>query len=216
MGTDPRIDRSFLNAGLGYGGYCFPKDLMALERLAERLGYKFPLLREVQRLNEEAVEAAAAKIEDVLWNLEGKHVAMLGLAFKPGTDDVRFSPALALAERLLAAGARVVGFDPQAAVGAKQEVPRLEIARDAYEAATGAHCLVLATEWEEFRDLDLGRLREVMAYPVIVDGRNALDGDAVVAAGFAYYPTGRPAVPDGRLTAAPPTPDTALVAVPDA
>lgn len=216
MGTDPRIDRSFLNAGLGYGGYCFPKDLMALERLAERLGYRFPLLREVQRLNVEAVEAAAAKIEDVLWNLEGKHVAMLGLAFKPGTDDVRFSPALALAERLLAAGAHVVGFDPQAAVGAKQEVPGLEIARDAYEAATGAHCLVLATEWEEFRDLDLGRLREVMAYPVIVDGRNALDGDAVVAAGFSYHPTGRPAVLGARLTTAPRTPDTALLAAPDA
>ncbi|HEX5950524.1 MAG TPA: nucleotide sugar dehydrogenase, partial [Actinomycetota bacterium] len=194
MGSDPRIVRAFLNAGLGYGGYCFPKDLIALERLASRLGYEFPLLREVQRINDEAVQVAAERIEHVLWNLEGKRIAMLGLAFKPGTDDVRFSPALALAARLLAAGAHVVGFDPQAATNAKQEVPDLEIASDPYEAATNAHCLVLATEWDEFRTLDLSVVKASMAYPIVVDGRNALDPAEIARAGFTYYPMGRPPV----------------------
>jgi UDPglucose 6-dehydrogenase len=216
MGADPRIGRAFLNAGLGYGGYCFPKDVMALERLAARLGYEFPLMREVARLNDEAVGAAAAKVEEALWNLEDKRVAILGLAFKPGTDDIRFSPALALARRLLDDGAHVVGFDPQAAADAKQDLPGLEIASGPYEAASGAHCLVVATEWPEFRDLDLAELKRVMAYPVIVDGRNALDADAAAKAGFTYYPMGRPAVHptgsqhqdgDGRRAMVP-TPDT--------
>ncbi|HEU4527175.1 MAG TPA: UDP-glucose/GDP-mannose dehydrogenase family protein [Actinomycetota bacterium] len=214
MGADPRIGRAFLNAGLGYGGYCFPKDVMALERLSARLGYEFPLMREVARLNDEAVAAASARVEEALWNLENKRVAVLGLAFKPGTDDVRFSPALALARRLLDDGAQVVGFDPQAAASAKQELPQLQIASDLYEAATDAHCLVVATEWPEFGDLDLGRLRDLMAYPVIVDGRNALDADAAAAAGFTYYAMGRPPVHptraepngDGRPVAR--TPDT--------
>lgn len=204
MGTDPRIDRAFLNAGLGYGGYCFPKDLIALERLAARLGYEFPLLREVERLNDEAVSVAASRVEEALWNLEDKRVAILGLAFKPGTDDVRFSPALALARRLQSAGAHVVGFDPRAAANAKQDFPELEIASDPYEAAAGAHCLVLATEWHEFRTLDLAALKEVMAYPVVVDGRNALDPVEMAAAGFTYYPMGRPPVLQGRSSAALP------------
>lgn len=194
MGADPRIGRAFLNAGLGYGGYCFPKDVMALERLAARLGYGFPLMREVSRLNDEAVAAAAARVEEALWNLEDKRVAVLGLAFKPGTDDIRFSPALALARRLLDAGAQVIGFDPEAAAAAKQDVPELRIASDPYEAATDAHCLVIATEWPEFRALDLARLKDVMAYPVIVDGRNALEPAEAEAAGFTYYPMGRPVV----------------------
>ncbi len=194
MGADPRINRAFLNAGLGYGGYCFPKDLMALERLATRLGYEFPLLREVERLNDEAVRVAAGKVEEALWNLEDKRVAIFGLAFKPGTDDVRFSPALALARYLLTAGAHVVGFDPRAATNAKNELPELEVASDPYEAASGAHCLVLATEWDEFLHLDLAALKEVVAHPVVVDGRNALDPVEVAAAGFAYFPVGRPPV----------------------
>jgi UDPglucose 6-dehydrogenase len=197
MGADQRISRAFLNAGLGYGGYCFPKDVAALARLASRLGYEFTLLREVERLNEEAVGAAVAKVEEALWNLEDKRVAILGLAFKPDTDDVRFSPALALARRLLTAGARVVGFDPRAMANAKQELPELEMASDPYEAATEAHCVVLATEWEEFRRLDLAALRAVMTYPVLVDGRNALDPVRVAAAGFTYHPMGRPSSPRG-------------------
>jgi UDPglucose 6-dehydrogenase len=194
MGSDPRIGESFLSAGIGYGGYCFPKDLQAFERLAAKLGYDFPLLNEITRINHEAVEAAVAKVTDALWNLEDKRIVLLGLAFKPGTDDTRFAPALELARRLLDEGANVVGYDPQASANAKAEVPDLQIAEDLYDAATGAHCAVVCTEWDEIAGLDLLRLKEVMAYPVVVDGRNLFDVPAMEAAGFTYYPTGRPAI----------------------
>jgi UDPglucose 6-dehydrogenase len=204
MGSDPRIGRAFLNAGIGYGGYCFPKDVAALKRLSERLGYPFPLLQEVERLNDEAVEAVAAKVEEALWNLEGKRIALLGLAFKSGTDDVRFSPSLTLARRLLASGAHVVGFDPHAAGNAKDDLPELELASDAYEAATGAHAIVIATDWEEFRALDLAKLREIMTYPLVVDGRNLMDSTVMAEAGFWYYPTGRPPVVPAPTVPGPP------------
>ena len=137
MGSDPRIGRAFLDAGLGYGGFCFPKDLQAFERLAARLGYDFPLLREVERINGEAVEATFDKVKDALWNLEDKRIALLGLSFKPNTDDVRFSPALALARRLLDEGAAVVGYDPRAGANAKSELPGLEVASSADDAMAG-------------------------------------------------------------------------------
>jgi UDPglucose 6-dehydrogenase len=191
MGADERIGRAFLSAGLGYGGYCLPKDVAALERMAARLGYPFGLLQEVERINGEAVEALARRVEDAVWNLSGKRIALLGLAFKPGTDDVRSSPALALARRLLDAGADVVGYDPEAATEAAAEVPGLRLAGDAYEAAAGAHCLVLATEWPEFAALDVARLGRTMAHRVVVDGRNLFDPAAMEAAGFRYHPTGR-------------------------
>lgn len=194
MGSDPRIGRSFLDAGLGYGGYCFPKDLAAFRNLASRLGYDFRLLDEVARINEDAVERAYRKVEDALWNLEGKRVALLGLAFKPGTDDLRFAPAMVLARRLLDAGARVTAYDPQAGTGAKQEIPEMEIAPDAYSALDGAHCVVLCTEWEEFRQLDLAHVRELMMFPVVVDGRNFFEAETMAAAGFTYVPTGRPPI----------------------
>lgn len=197
MGSDPRIGRAFLNAGLGYGGYCFPKDLVAFDRLAAKLGVDLSLLREVARINDHAVEATVEKVRDALWNLDDKRVALLGLAFKPETDDVRFSPALALARGLLSNGAQVVGYDPWAGDNAKAELPDLELASDPYGAASSAHCLVLCTEWDEFRTIDLGKLRELMAYPLVVDGRNVFDPAEMRRAGFTYYPTGRPAiVPD--------------------
>ncbi len=194
MGADPRIGDAFLGAGIGYGGSCFPKDLVAFERLAVGLGYEFPLLREIARINDEALEAMVDKVRQALWVLEDKRVGLLGLSFKAGTDDVRFSPALALARRLLEEGARVVGFDPVASANAKADVPELEIAADPYDAAAEADCLVLCTAWEEFRRLDLARLKTVMVHPVMVDGRNAFDPDEMRAAGWAYYPTGRPPV----------------------
>jgi len=193
MGADPRIGRAFLDAGLGFGGYCFPKDLQAFERLSSHLGYEFGLLREVAKINEEAVDLAVEKVREALWNLEDKRVALLGLSFKPGTDDTRFSPSLALARRLLAGGAHVVGYDPQAAANAKEELPELEIGLDPYEAVAGSHCVVICTGWPEFRSLDLNRLRALMAFPVVVDGRNLFDANEMRAAGLAYYPTGRPA-----------------------
>ena len=194
MGSDPRIGKDFLGVGLGYGGYCFPKDLQAFERLAASLGYDFPLLNEIARINEEAVGAALKKIEDALWNLDGKRVALLGLAFKPGTDDTRLAPALGVARGLLERGADVVGYDPQAGANAKSDVPELEIAEDPYAAVAGAHCLVVCTEWPDIGALDLARIHDAMAYPVIVDGRNIFDPRKVAALGFTYIPTGRPPV----------------------
>jgi UDPglucose 6-dehydrogenase len=194
MGSDPRIGRSFLAAGLGYGGSCFPKDLVAFDRLAAKLGVDVPLLREIARINDQAVEATLEKVKQSVWNLDDKRIALLGLSFKPETDDVRFSPALALAEALLSSGARVVAYDPLASPGAKAALPKLEIAPDVYAATAGAHCVVLCTEWDEFKTIDLSRLRETMAYPLVVDGRNLFDPEVMRAEGFTYYPTGRPAV----------------------
>jgi UDPglucose 6-dehydrogenase len=198
MGADPRIGHMFLAAGLGYGGYCFPKDLQAFHRLAASLGYDFPLLEEVARINDEAVEAVVRKVEDALWNLEDKRVALLGLAFKPGTDDTRFSPALTLARRLIEKKSYVVGYDPQVS-DVTSEVPGLEQAHDPYAAASGADCVVLCTDWPEFRAIDLWRLRDVMAYPIFVDGRNLLDPEQMRAAGFTYYSAGRPVVKESQF-----------------
>ena len=191
LGSDPRIGRAFLDAGLGYGGYCFPKDLQAFERLAARLGYDFPLLREVARINDEAVGAAFDKIKDALWNLENKRIALLGLSFKPDTDDVRFSPALALARRLLDAGATVAGYDPRAGANAKSELQGLEVASSLDDAMRGSHCMVVCTDWDEFRSLDRPRAKELLASPIIVDARNLFEATEMRAEGFIYYGTGR-------------------------
>jgi len=191
MGSDPRIGRAFLDAGLGWGGYCFPKDLQAFERLSARLGYDFRLLREVERINDEAVNSAVEKVKDALWNLEDKRIALLGLSFKPRTDDVRLSPSLALARRLLSEGAAVVGYDPEAGPNAKSEVPDLEVAPSAYDALDRAHCMVICTEWDEFRSLDLTRAKELLKHPIVVDGRNLFDPKVMRARGFVYYGTGR-------------------------
>ena len=197
MGADPRIGPAFLHAGMGYGGYCLPKDIVTLEKVAERLGYDFGILREAIQVNDETLVAMLRKVEEAVWNLEGKTVALFGLAFKPGTDDVRAAPALALAVALRAEGARVTGYDPMAGRPAVSADPALKVAADPYAAAEGAHCVVLCTEWPEFRDLDLQRLSAAMAQPAIVDGRNLLDADAMVAAGFHYLSVGRePREPD--------------------
>ena len=192
MGSDARIGPAFLNAGLGWGGYCFPKDIQAFEHLATRHGYDFPLLKEVARINDEAVDAALDKIRDMLWNLEEKRIALWGLAFKPGTDDVRFAPPLALARKLLDENATVIGYDPEAGHNAKNDFPEIEIASDPYQAVEGAHCLVLCTEWDEFKGADMARVKELLAYPIVIDGRNLFDRDEMNRLGFSYCPTGRP------------------------
>jgi UDPglucose 6-dehydrogenase len=194
IGSDPRIGRDFLNAGIGYGGSCFPKDLMAFQRLATRLGYNFPLLGEIARINEEAVTAVADKVRDALWNLDDKKVTLFGLAYKPGTDDVRFAPALSLASTLITEGAHVVGYDPQALATARAELGELDVESDLYQAAQDAHCIVICTDWDEIRGIDLGQLKSVMADPVVVDGRNVFDPEEMKRHGFNYYPTGRPPV----------------------
>jgi len=202
MGSDPRIGRAFLDAGIGFGGFCFHKDLLAFARTATRLGSPFPLLEEVVRINEQALAAVVAKVKESLWNLEDKRIALFGLAFKPGTDDIRFAPALALARRLIAEGAGVVGYDPRAMTNAKDDLPELAVAPDPYEAATGAHCLVVCTDWDEFRELDLDRLRAAMEYPIVIDGRNIFDPVTMRRHGFTYHPTGRPPVIEERAVVA--------------
>jgi UDPglucose 6-dehydrogenase len=192
MGMDPRIGPGFLGAGLGYGGDCLPKDIVTLERIAARLGYDFGLLREVVRLNDEAGEVVARIVEEAVWNLEGKRIALLGVAFKAGTDDVRSAPALTLARTLLAAGATVTAWDPLAAGAAAAELPELSFAADPYAAVVGANCAVVCTEWPEIPRLDLSHLSGAMAEAVLVDARNAVDPDAAREAGFRYVPIGRP------------------------
>jgi UDPglucose 6-dehydrogenase len=192
MGADPRIGRAHLSPGLGYGGYCFPKDVQAFRALSTRLGYDFPLLDEIARINDEALDAAFAKVEEAVWNLEGKRVAVLGLSFKPGTDDTRLSPAMALVHRLVEAGAQVAGYDPKAGANAKAEAPGMEVCGDPYAALEGAHAAVVATGWDELRDLDPERMRTTMAFPIVIDGPNLLDGERLRAAGFTYVGTGRP------------------------
>ncbi|MGH2807145.1 MAG: UDP-glucose dehydrogenase family protein [Actinomycetota bacterium] len=192
MGKDPRIGPAFLKAGIGYGGSCFPKDIQALRRVAETLGYDFPLLDEVQRINDEAVDAVVTKVKAALWNLEDKKVALLGLAFKPGTDDIRFAPALAIARRLIDEGTHVVGYDPIAGAHAQAEIPQLAVTTDPYDAIDGAHCAVVCTEWDEVATLDLERVRDLMQYPIVVDGRNLYDAIRMQALGFTYDAVGMP------------------------
>jgi UDPglucose 6-dehydrogenase len=192
MGLDARIGKDFLRAGLGFGGFCFPKDLQAFVRIAEKIGYDFSLLREVEKINKGRIEVALEKLKKELWILQGKTIGILGLAFKPQTDDTRFAPALELIRRLQREGAKIRAYDPKAAQKASEEIPDLFFAESPYQAAEGAEALVLATEWPEFRDLDWERIRVGMVHPFIFDGRNFLDPSRLRAAGFRYEGMGRP------------------------
>jgi UDPglucose 6-dehydrogenase len=191
MGLDRRIGREFLNAGLGFGGSCFPKDLSAFIHIAEELGYDFRLLREVQRINAEQLERFLKKIHDALWIVKDKTIAVLGLSFKPNTDDVRESRALEVARALLREGARIKAYDPKAMGKAREVLPDIEYCDSAYAAASGADAVVVCTEWDEFRQLDLGKLRSLMAQPVVVDGRNVFDPQQMQKLGFLYKSIGR-------------------------
>jgi len=191
MGADHRIGRAFLNAGIGYGGSCFPKDLSAFIRISEDLGYDFALLKEVSRINRQQRDRFVRQIRDALWVFREKRVGLLGLAFKGNTDDVRNSVAMEIAEIFLNEGAHVRAYDPQGAEKAKAIEPRLEIVGSAEEVADKADVIVVATEWTEFRDLDWAAMRKQALSPLVFDGRNLLDPEKIRALGFHYHSIGR-------------------------
>jgi UDPglucose 6-dehydrogenase len=191
MGLDERIGTSFLRAGIGYGGSCFPKDVSALKMLAGNTGYHFQLLTAVIEVNELQKRRVVGKLEKHLGSLIGKRVALLGLAFKPDTDDMREASSLVLAARLQGEGAEVVAYDPVASERAASLLGSVEMATSAMEAIDGADAAVLVTEWGEFKDLDWSAAAERMTRPLIVDGRNFLDPEALIAAGFEYEGIGR-------------------------
>ncbi len=192
MGMDTRIGPSFLRPGIGYGGSCFPKDVTALKQMAGNTGYSFQLLASVIEVNELQKRRVIGKLQDRLGSLRNRRVALLGLAFKPHTDDMREASSIVLASRLIAEGASVVAFDPVAAERARAVLPAaVEIADSMLTAVTGADALVIVTEWPEFRAVLNADVRAAMRRPLIVDGRNLLDPDAAVAAGFTYLSIGR-------------------------
>jgi len=192
MGLDERIGPSFLRAGIGYGGSCFPKDTQALKQLAGNTGYHFQLLNAVIEVNELQKRRVIGKLEKHLGSLVGKEIALLGLAFKPDTDDMREASSLVLAARLQGEGAQVRAYDPVAEGAAQELLPAVDLAESAEQALDGADAAVLVTEWPEFAELDWGGLRERMSNPLIVDGRNFLDAAALREAGFTYEGIGRP------------------------
>ena len=199
VGTDTRIGSRFLNPGIGYGGSCFPKDVMAFRAVARESGYDFRLLDEVMRINEDQRQRFLRKVRSALWTLRGKNLGVLGLAFKGGTDDIRESPAVFLVQALLQEGCKITAYDPAAMERVREAVPAgITFANSAYEAAHGADALLILTEWEEFANLDLTRVRRELKYPIVIDGRNLYDPEIMAAEGFSYYSVGRTACyPDG-------------------
>jgi UDPglucose 6-dehydrogenase len=192
MGLDERIGASFLRAGIGFGGSCFPKDVNALKMLAGNAGYHFQLLSAVIEVNELQKRRVIAKLQRHLGPLADKRIALLGLAFKPDTDDMREASSLVLSARLQGEGAKVVAYDPVAEGSAASMLPDVEMADSAETALEGADAVVLVTEWPEFSELDWAAARDSMASPVLIDGRNYLDAGELRAAGFAYEGIGRP------------------------
>jgi UDPglucose 6-dehydrogenase len=191
IGLDARIGRRFLDAGLGFGGSCFPKDLSAFIKISEQLGYDFALLKEVQRINAGQMERFIKKITDTLWVLKDKKIGVLGLAFKQNTDDVRLSPAIELCQRLLKDGAILRVHDPKAMDKAKDVLKNVTYVDDMNAVAEGCDALVIATEWPVFKKFDLDRARKSLTHPILFDGRNLFDPAEMEAMGFIYKSVGR-------------------------
>lgn len=191
IGLDRRIGRAFLNAGLGYGGSCFPKDISAFVHIAQELGYDFRLLKEVQRINTDQLQRFVKRIQDTLWVLQDKVIAVLGLAFKANTDDARTSPAVDLVLALQKEGAHIRAYDPQAMEKARPLLPNVTLCADPYEAVRGADAMIIATEWDEFKNLDYNKIKSLLAHPTLFDGRNLLDPMTMKTLGFTYLSVGR-------------------------
>ena len=195
MGYDKRIGRAFLNAGIGYGGSCFPKDVKAFIKIAEDHGVDFGLLRETEKINKERRDKFVEKIESVLWVNKDKNLAIWGLAFKPNTDDIRESPAIDIVKQLDESGANLRLYDPKAEENFKKLFPEKEnikYVQDKYEAVKDADALIIITDWDEFKEADLEKVKSLMRLPIIIDGRNIYEPKEVREKGFEYYPIGRP------------------------
>lgn len=203
VGMDERIGRRFLRAGIGYGGSCFPKDVAAFRWVAEQLGQQFDLLAEVEKINTQQKKLFFRKIRSALWTLRGKNLAVLGLAFKGGTDDIRESPAIEIVQMLLKEGCCVTLFDPAATERTKavlQPSEQVRYASDIYEAAQNAHAALVMTDWQEFATIDLDRLRRALRHPIVIDGRNLFDPEVMLDKGFTYFSVGRPHLATGVKT----------------
>jgi UDPglucose 6-dehydrogenase len=192
MGLDPRIGPQFLNAGLGFGGFCLPKDIQAFVRLAERHGVEFSLLKEAEQINKRRVDQFLEKVRRALWVVKDKKVGVLGLAFKPNTDDIRFAPAIEVVRRLQAEGAAVSATDPVAIERARGVLSGVNFFPDPYEVAKDVDALLLLTEWKDYRELDWARVHSLMARPLVLDARNALVPEKMKNYGFEYHSFGRP------------------------
>jgi UDPglucose 6-dehydrogenase len=198
MGFDPRIGPYFLDAGLGYGGSCFPKDVKALAHMADEKGRHPQLLQAVMEINDDRRRILVKKVEETLGDVKGKEIGLLGLTFKPNTDDLRDAPALDVAERLLAQGANVRAYDPVGMPGVEKLNTNIKMAEDPYKLAEGCDALIVCTEWNEFKQLDMARIHGLMRMPVIVDGRNIYDPDEMDSIGFTYRGIGRGYGSDGN------------------
>ena len=192
MGLDKRIGKGFLSAGAGFGGSCFPKDVAAFYQISKEFGYDFELLKHVLDINEHQKQLPVKKAKQALWVLKDKTIAVLGLAFKPNTDDVREAPALDCIRTLLKEGANVRAYDPQAAQNTSEIFPAVIQCADPYDCAEGADALIVMTEWEEFENMDMPRVRRLLKHPILIDGRNMFDPQEMRDAGFEYYGIGRP------------------------
>jgi UDPglucose 6-dehydrogenase len=191
MGFDPRIGKHFLEAGLGYGGSCFPKDVKALAYMAEEMGHDALILNSVMKVNGERRSMIVDRLQEVLGSLKGRTVGLLGLAFKANTDDMRDAPSVDIAKALLKAGAKVRAYDPVAMDVARDLLPKIAMVKDSYEVADGADALIVVTDWNEFKNLDLERIRDSMSQPIILDGRNIYLPQQMKALGFTYHGVGR-------------------------
>ncbi|MFH1664597.1 MAG: UDP-glucose/GDP-mannose dehydrogenase family protein, partial [Candidatus Omnitrophota bacterium] len=192
IGLDSRINRHFLKAGIGFGGSCFPKDLKAFIHISESLGYNFDMLKEVQKINEAQKGLMLRKVSEMLWNIPDKTIAVWGLSFKPDTDDIRSAPALDIIKRLEEQGAHIRAYDPVAMEKAKAEIGNnIVYCQSVYETAEGADCVILMTEWNEFKEVDWLKIKALMKQPVVLDGRNIYDPAKLKAMGFRYSGIGR-------------------------
>ncbi|MGB4520663.1 MAG: UDP-glucose/GDP-mannose dehydrogenase family protein [Candidatus Omnitrophota bacterium] len=191
MGLDKRIGKSFLNAGIGYGGSCFPKDLDAFITISEKLGVNFDLLRAVKAANQEQKDFFLEKIKNKLWIIKDKTIGILGLSFKPDTDDIRNAPSLDIIRVLKSEGAKLKVYDPSSMPKAKEILSEIKFCRDSYEVCRDSDCLLIVTEWDEFKELDFSKVKKLLKRPLIIDGRNIYDPSAMKKKGFIYEGIGR-------------------------